>query len=627
MKRNTIEIFQEIAKSKGGMCLSDKYETKDTKLLWECKYGHQWEATPGHIKLGTWCPECCGTKKLTIEEMQNLAKNRGGKCLSDRYINNQTKLLWECSNNHRWETIPTVIKSGAWCPYCSGVAKSTIEEMGKIAFERGGKCLSDIYSGAHEKLLWRCAHGHEWNATANIIKRGSWCPQCSDGLGERICREFFTQLFDKKFPKSYPKWLVNEEGNQLELDGYNDEMKLAFEHQGKQHYEEINFYKMTKKSLDKIKNHDLIKRKLCIANDVSLIEIPEIFSDLKVKDIRFYIADQLKKENIVLPKNFFKCKINLRNAYESNGAKILLEQIKNAAENNKGKCLADVYITARTKMTFECGKGHRWKSIPDNIKRGSWCPYCAGTAKGSIQEMQSIAKNRGGKCVSNVYKSRHSKLTWECSNGHRWKAIPNNILKGKWCPVCSKNVRNNIYNLKVFAQKKRGKCISEKYINSFKKLLWECEKGHQWWAKPSNILKGTWCPKCGIKSSAAKRSSSITEMEKLANNNGGECLTKLYTNNRSKLKWKCHMGHIWEALPTNIMKGKWCPVCAGNAKSNIFQMQEIAKSRGGKIISEIYVNTHSKLLWECSTGHIWKAIPSNIKKGQWCPICGKQKVK
>ena len=43
-------------------------------------------------------------------------------------------------------------------------------------------------------------------------------------------------------------------------------------------------------------------------------------------------------------------------------------------------------------------------------------------------------------------------------------------------------------------------------------------------------------------------------------------------------------------------------------------MQEIAESRGGKCLSSNYLNAHAKLLWECSEGHQWEAIPSNIKK-------------
>ena len=44
----------------------------------------------------------------------------------------------------------------------------TIEEMHEIARSRGGTCLSETYVSS--KLRWRCAQGHEWEATPNNVK-------------------------------------------------------------------------------------------------------------------------------------------------------------------------------------------------------------------------------------------------------------------------------------------------------------------------------------------------------------------------------------------------------------------------------------------------------------------------
>ena len=57
--------------------------------------------------------------KLTIKHMQALAKQRGGQCLSDSYINTKTKLRWRCAKGHEWETTPASVKNaGSWCPVC-----------------------------------------------------------------------------------------------------------------------------------------------------------------------------------------------------------------------------------------------------------------------------------------------------------------------------------------------------------------------------------------------------------------------------------------------------------------------------------------------------------------------------
>ncbi len=59
------------------------------------------------------------TAKLTIDVMQEIAKSRGGKCLSTKYVNSKTKLYWECSEGHRWSARPSDIKAGKWCRVCS----------------------------------------------------------------------------------------------------------------------------------------------------------------------------------------------------------------------------------------------------------------------------------------------------------------------------------------------------------------------------------------------------------------------------------------------------------------------------------------------------------------------------
>ena len=178
IKRLTIEGMQEIAAELGGRCLSDKYENSTTMLRWECREGHIWEETPDVIMHGNWCPECARAKLLTIEGMQEIAFERGGKCLSDTYINSTTKLTWECSKGHTWEASPQSIRRGGWCPDCLGSKRLTIEEMHELAAERGGKCLSDKYVSLSTKVRWECREGHIWEATTDSIKRGAWCPEC-----------------------------------------------------------------------------------------------------------------------------------------------------------------------------------------------------------------------------------------------------------------------------------------------------------------------------------------------------------------------------------------------------------------------------------------------------------------
>lgn len=178
-KLDGVKIATEIANSRKGRCLSTDYRGIDYKLLWECEKGHQWYAALSDIKKRNgWCSICSGKKKLTIEFAQKEAEKRGGKCLSDIYLNNKSKLKWQCNKGHIWKASFTEIKNKeSWCPYCNrGVI--TLEDLKNLAVEKKGECLSNSYN-YYKKLLWRCNYGHEWWATAANIKDGKhWCPEC-----------------------------------------------------------------------------------------------------------------------------------------------------------------------------------------------------------------------------------------------------------------------------------------------------------------------------------------------------------------------------------------------------------------------------------------------------------------
>jgi hypothetical protein len=55
----------------------------------------------------------------------------------------------------------------------------------------------------------------------------------------------------------------------------------------------------------------------------------------------------------------------------------------------------------------------------------------------TIKDMHSLAKKKGGKCLSKEYVNNHTNLIWQCVEGHTWKAISSNVKKGTWCPYCA----------------------------------------------------------------------------------------------------------------------------------------------------------------------------------------------
>src|ERR1039458_7770603 len=111
---------------------------------------------------------------LTIEDLRFLAKKRGGTCLSRAYVNSRAKLLWRCRKGHKWNASPNSIQQGSWCPKCAGHSK-TIVDIQRAARLRNGKCLSKTYRGVFVKLQWQCAKGHVFAAApTHVLNHRSW---------------------------------------------------------------------------------------------------------------------------------------------------------------------------------------------------------------------------------------------------------------------------------------------------------------------------------------------------------------------------------------------------------------------------------------------------------------------
>lgn len=112
--------------------------------------------------------------------------------------------------------------------------------------------------------------------------------------GEKQCKDFLEYLFKKKFEKIRPHFLINPITNQpLELDCYNEELKLAVEYNGIQHYK---FNKMmhqnSRHSFQNQQYRDHIKKELCEKNGIKLVIVPY---QIKEENISGFLYEELKK--------------------------------------------------------------------------------------------------------------------------------------------------------------------------------------------------------------------------------------------------------------------------------------------------------------------------------------------
>jgi len=371
-------------------------------------------------------------------------------------------------------------------------------EYSEIARSRGGRLLSPEYLGNKKRLLWRCRFGHEWMATPQDIKfQGSWCHACDKGFGERTCRLFFEQAFKVPFPTKRPKWLISPAGGRMELDGYNENLALGFEHQGMYHYKEIEIHHR-KHDLHTRQSYDARKRELCSEHGVLLIEVPEIGTLTPVDKLKPLVIDALQAAEWDVPPSLDEIVFDSGLAYTTMNYDFCVK----LAEKQGGKLLSPGFVEWHAPMRWQCAKGHEWEASPGQLKHSkTWCPVCSNRARHSVDQLQEVAERRGGKCLSKKYHGTHHKYTWQCKEGHQWTAIYTSIEQGSWCPHCAGQATSPalIDRYRKIAKERGGECLSNTYVNARKKLQFRCKVGHEWWAFPDNVRRGSWCNLCANK--------------------------------------------------------------------------------------------------------------------------------
>lgn len=114
-----------------------------------------------------------------------------------------------------------------------------------------------------------------------------------ESKGEVECRRVLEKIFGRPFIKARPNFLNNPVtgGNfNLELDCYNEEMRLAVEYSGVQHYKYVPYFHKNKEAFLNQKYRDQMKRDLCAKHGVLLIEVSH---EVKTEDIESYLRERL----------------------------------------------------------------------------------------------------------------------------------------------------------------------------------------------------------------------------------------------------------------------------------------------------------------------------------------------
>ena len=172
------------------------------KVWWRCEKGHSWQATIASRTSGCGCPVCANRKILP--GFNDLATTHPALAAEWHPTKNgdltpqkisygyDKKVWWRCTNGHEWQAAPkTRVRMGAGCPICANdVAQAGYNDLTTLfpavaaewhPTKNGNLTPSQVVSGSHQTVWWRCSLGHEWRAEIVDRTRGTnGCPYCGN---------------------------------------------------------------------------------------------------------------------------------------------------------------------------------------------------------------------------------------------------------------------------------------------------------------------------------------------------------------------------------------------------------------------------------------------------------------
>lgn len=125
-------------------------------------------------------------------------------------------------------------------------------------------------------------------------------PNRSKWKYQSLCCKALEEIFQKPFTSVRPSWLRNPETNgTLEIDCYNEELKIGVEYNGMQHYVYPNIYHKTQEEFIKLVRRDQYKHNKCDENGVYLITVPYNVPQHKIKEyIISFLPENVYPQNL-----------------------------------------------------------------------------------------------------------------------------------------------------------------------------------------------------------------------------------------------------------------------------------------------------------------------------------------
>ena len=214
LQQEQYNIILEIAIDRNYKVISNRYENRDSKMIFLCSNGHLRNITSRSFKDNTRCLPCNNNCPILSEKnFRSNIKKLDAKVIGS-YINCSTKIECLCKNGHTYHCTPASVRLGMGnCLRCKDwtvikIKKRTPEKIYQDFIDDvtklGGKVIGK-YVSSNEKIECMCAKGHQcfikyaWVRVRKGKEKGKgMCVKCGDRCPVQASQKFHDNIIKSK---------------------------------------------------------------------------------------------------------------------------------------------------------------------------------------------------------------------------------------------------------------------------------------------------------------------------------------------------------------------------------------------------------------------------------------------
>ena len=607
--------------------------------------------------------------------------------------NTHAKVWWQCKKGHEWEATIKNRVNGSNCPYCAGkrafpgendlltkhprLAEEWHKERNTIPSPIGISCYSN------QKVWWLGICGHEWLDTPSHRVMGRGCPVCNHQNRSSFPEQSIYYYISKQYPDAVSGY-TEIFPDTMELDIYIPSLKLGIEYDGiAWHQSKAAFDREMRKFLTcKEKSIKLIRikeaRKETDAYACNHVIYCDNSLDSTIRKLSLYFPFEVDidvdRDRLEILENYLSIKKG--NSF----ARKHPNESKEWHPTQNGVLSPDMFLCGSgEKVWWKCSLGHEWQMPINERSKGNGCPYCSNhrvlegfndlsTLRPDLAVEWHPYKNAPLK-PSGVLATSTRRLWWKCSQGHEWQASAHDRRQGSRCPYCSNKRVLSGYNDLATAnpqitsewnyEKNLAISPTEVTVGSSKKVWWICKTcGYEWKTSIGRRNSGHACPQCARKRRAQSYIKTKIAVHGTLSQTHPELISEwnyqknkevtpdtVYKGSKMNVWWICSKcGHEWEnSIYSRTTEATKCPACIGRKKKELpskialknngslsnrypHLLDEWNSKRNPKAPNEYTAFSSEKVWWICAKEHEWEATIASRSAGGGCPYCNSRRI-